>query len=148
MGGHRKIGKLRWSAPYTIREIGVNGLTSGASLLSFPGKVYAKCLEKRCREIIEPQLEDTQCRFRAGHSTADQFSTLQKIFEKSSECGKDFYSCFVDLLKVYHYATKNFLCRGWDVFWIIFGRWIRIWRLVSPAVRIFQDIYNIIYIFL
>jgi len=22
----------------------------------------------------------------------------------------------------YHYATKNFLCRGWDVFWIIFGR--------------------------
>jgi len=86
------------------------------SLLSFPGKVYAKCLEKRCREIIEPQLEDTQCRFRAGHSTADQFSTLQKIFEKSSECGKDFYSCFVDLLKVYHYATKNFLCRGWDVF--------------------------------
>ena len=45
-----------------------------------------------------------------------------------------------------HYATKNFLCRGWDVFWIIFGSWIRIWRLVSPAVSIFQD--NIIYIFL
>ena len=47
-----------------------------------------------------------------------------------------------------HYATKNFLCRGWDVFWIIFGHWIRMWRLVSPAVSIFQDIYNIIYIFL
>ena len=44
--------------------------------------------------------------------------------------------------------NKNFSCRSWDVFWIIFGRWIRIWRLVSPAVSIFQDIYNIIYIFL
>jgi len=21
-----------------------------------------------------------------------------------------------------HFPTKNFLCRGWDVFWIIFGR--------------------------
>ena len=28
----------------------------GISLLSLPGKVYAKCLEKRYREIVEPQL--------------------------------------------------------------------------------------------
>ena len=58
---------------------------------------------------------------------------------------------FVPLSSIHYimdYATKNFLCRGWDVFWIIFGRCIRIWRLVSPAVSIFQDIYNIIYIFL
>ena len=26
----------------------------GISLLSLPGKVYAKCIEKRCREIVEP----------------------------------------------------------------------------------------------
>jgi len=36
---------------------------------------------KRCREIIEPKLEDTQCGFRAGHSTTDQIvSTLQQIW--------------------------------------------------------------------
>ena len=28
----------------------------GISLLSLPGKVYAKCLEKRCHEIVKPQL--------------------------------------------------------------------------------------------
>ena len=28
----------------------------GISLLSLPGKVYEKCLEKRCCEIVKPQL--------------------------------------------------------------------------------------------
>ena len=28
----------------------------------------------------------------------------------------------VELLDRLHYATKIFLCRGWDVFWILFGR--------------------------
>ena len=43
----------------------------GISLLSLPGKVYAKFLEKRCREIVEPQLQDAQCGFRPGRSTID-----------------------------------------------------------------------------
>ena len=30
----------------------------GISLLSFPGKVYAKCLERKCQEIVESKLED------------------------------------------------------------------------------------------
>ena len=25
------------------------------SLLSLPGKVYVKCLERKCREIVEPK---------------------------------------------------------------------------------------------
>jgi len=29
------------------------------SLLSIHGKAYAKCFEKRCREIIKPKLDDT-----------------------------------------------------------------------------------------
>jgi len=48
-------------------------------------------------------------------------------------------------LNHYHYATKNFLCWGWDVFWIIFGRWIRICRLVSPAVSILGYLQYYIY---
>ena len=35
----------------------------GISLLSLPGKVYAKCLERKCREIVESKLEDDQCIF-------------------------------------------------------------------------------------
>ena len=34
------------------------------SLISVPGKVYAKCLKKKCREIVEPKLTDAQCGFR------------------------------------------------------------------------------------
>ena len=36
----------------------------GISLISVPGKVHAKCLEKKCREIVEPKLTDAQCGFR------------------------------------------------------------------------------------
>ena len=53
------------------------------SLFSLPGKVYAKCLEKKCREIVESKLKDGQCGFRPGCSTTDQIFTLKQIFEKS-----------------------------------------------------------------
>ena len=79
----------------------------GISLLNLPGKVYVKCLEKRCREIVEPQFQDAQCRFRPGKSTMDQIFALQQIFEKSWEYAKELCrpcnknTCFVDLEKAY-----------------------------------------------
>ena len=48
------------------------------SLLTLSGKVYSYCLEKRCHEIIELALEDTQCGFRPGHSTTDM--VVARIF--------------------------------------------------------------------
>ena len=51
----------------------------GISLLSLPWKVYAKCLERKCREIEEMP----------GRSTTDQIFTPKQIFEKSWEYGKD-----------------------------------------------------------
>ena len=71
----------------------------GISLLSLPGKVYAKCLERKCREIVESKLEDVQCGFRPGRSTTDQIFTLKQIFEKFWEYGKDLFACFADLEK-------------------------------------------------
>ena len=71
----------------------------GISFLSLPGKVYAKCLERKCREIVESKLEDGQCGFRPGRSTTDQIFTLKQIFEKSWEYGKDLFAFFVDLEK-------------------------------------------------
>ena len=44
---------------------------------------------------------DSKCGFRPGRSTTDQNFTLEKIFEKSWEYGKDVYICFVDLVKSY-----------------------------------------------
>ena len=55
----------------------------GISLLSLPGKVYAKCLERKCQEIVESNLEDGQCGFCAGRSSTNQIFTLKQIFEKS-----------------------------------------------------------------
>ena len=73
----------------------------GISLLSLPGKVYAKCLDRKCREIVESKLEDGQCGFRPDRSTTDQIFTLKQIFEKSWEYGKDLFACFVNLEKAY-----------------------------------------------
>jgi len=80
------------------------------SFFSLPGKVYAKCVEKRCVEIIEPKLDDTLCVFRPGRINTDQIFTLQQIFEKSWEWVKYAYACFVDFKKYYHYRllVKSF----------------------------------------
>ena len=48
----------------------------GISLFSLPEKVYAKCLKKRCREIVKPQLQNAQCGFCSGRFTVDQIFTL------------------------------------------------------------------------
>ena len=79
----------------------------GISLLSLPGKVYAKCLERNCREIVESKLEDGQCGFRPGRSTTDQIFTLKQIFEKSWEYGKDLFACFIDLEKAYNRVPRD-----------------------------------------
>ena len=79
----------------------------GISLLSIPGKVYARCLERRCREVVENQLEDEQCGFRPGRSITDQIFTLRQIFEKSWEYAKDVYACFVDLEKAYDRVPRD-----------------------------------------
>jgi len=39
----------------------------------------AKCLEKRCREVIESKLNDIQCVFRPGRCTTDHISLSSKI---------------------------------------------------------------------
>ena len=79
----------------------------GISLLSLPGKFYAKCLERKCREIVESKLEDGQCGFYPGRSTMDQIFTLKLIFDKSWEYGKDLFACFVDLKKAYDRVPRN-----------------------------------------
>ena len=71
----------------------------GISLLNLPEKVHAKCLERKCREIVESKLQNSQCGFCPGRSTTDQVFTLKQIFEKSWEYGKDLLACFVDLAK-------------------------------------------------
>ena len=69
----------------------------GITLLSLPGTIFARVIERRCREIVEPQIQDTQCGFRAGRGTTDQIFTLQQAMEKSWEYNKPVYAAFIDL---------------------------------------------------
>ena len=67
----------------------------------------AKCIEKWCREITEPNLNDVQCGFHPGRSTTDQIFTLNQIFKKSWEHAKDVYTCFIDLEKAYDRVPRE-----------------------------------------
>ena len=86
----------------------------GISLRSLPGKVCAKCLERKCRQIVESKLEDSQRGFHPGCSTMDPIFTLKQIFEKSWEYGKNIFACFVDLEKAYNRVSRDKL---WKVSW-------------------------------
>ena len=68
--------------------------------------MYAKCLERKCREIVESKLEDGLCGFRRGRRTYQIF-TLKQIFEKFWEYGKDLFACFVDLEKAYDLVSRD-----------------------------------------
>ncbi|CAF1534892.1 unnamed protein product [Adineta ricciae] len=84
----------------------------GITLLSLPGKVFARIIERRCRQIVEPQIQENQCGFRAGRSTVDQIFTLQQTIEKSWEYAKPIYALFIDLEKAYDRVPRNIL---WNV---------------------------------
>ena len=86
----------------------------GISLPSFPGKEYAKSLEKRCHEKFEPKLENTQCVFRPGRNNTEKNFHSPANFEKSWEHAKDVYACFSDLDKSYDRFPREKL---WEVLW-------------------------------
>ena len=76
----------------------------GIFLISVPDKVYAKCHEKRCREIVEPKLTDAQYGFRP---IMHQIFALHQIFEKWWEYAKEVNACFVDLEKAYDRIPRD-----------------------------------------
>ena len=73
----------------------------GITLLSLPGKVYSKVLERRVKPIVEPRIEEEQCGFRPGRGTTDQLFTLAGVLEGAWEYNLPFHMCFVDLEKAY-----------------------------------------------
>jgi len=65
----RKIGKFGWSSPCTKRQTGRMQSLPKHLFLGLPEKVNAKCLEKRCHEIVEPKLNDARRGLRPCLST-------------------------------------------------------------------------------
>ena len=71
----------------------------GITLLSLPGKVYSRVLEKRLWPIVEPQIQEEQCGFHPGRGPVDQLFTLAGLLAGAWEFAHPVYMCFVDLEK-------------------------------------------------
>ncbi|KAK3557566.1 hypothetical protein QTP70_030495, partial [Hemibagrus guttatus] len=70
-------------------------------LLSLPGKVYSRVLERRVRPLVEPWIQEEQCGFRLCRGTLDQLYTLHRVLEGSWEFAQHVHLCFVDLEKAF-----------------------------------------------
>ncbi|GAA6082711.1 uncharacterized protein LOC111191400, partial [Tachysurus ichikawai] len=86
----------------------------GITLLSLPGKVYARVLERRIRPIVEPRIQEEQCGFRPGRGTLDHLYTLARLLEGSWEFAQPVHMCFVDLEKAFDCVPRGDL---WGVLW-------------------------------
>ena len=82
------------------------------SVLFLSGKACAKCLEKRCCEIVKPQFQDAQCGFHPCRPTMDQIFAFKQVFEKLWGYAKKVYACFVEFKKAYDYVPRDKL---WEV---------------------------------
>ena len=103
----------------------------GITLLSLPGKVYARVLERRIRPIVEPRIQEEQAGFRPGRGTLDQLYTLRQVLEGSWEFAHPVHMCFVDLEKAFDRVPRGVL---WGV--------LREYGVRGPLLRAVRSLYD------
>ncbi|MEJ4486828.1 reverse transcriptase family protein [Enterococcus faecium] len=101
------------------------------TLLSLPGKVYSRVLERRVRLIVEPRIQEEQCGFRPGRGTLDQLYTLHRVLEGSWEFAQPVHMCFVDLEKAFDCVPRGIL---WEV--------LREYGVGGPLLGAVRSLYN------
>ena len=101
------------------------------SLLSVAGKVLVMILEKRMREIIEPQLAEGQCGFRRGRGTVDQIFVTRMISEMAVQHRVMLYASFVDLSKAFDSVPRD---KMWDM--------LRQLGIPEKLIRLVQELYR------
>ncbi|KAK3514042.1 hypothetical protein QTP70_002494 [Hemibagrus guttatus] len=105
----------------------------GITLLSLPGKVYSRVLERRVRPYsgTKPRIQEEQCGFRPSRGTLDQLYTLHRVLEGSWEFAQPVHMCFVDLEKAFNCVPRGIL---WEVLWEYGVR--------GPLLRAVRSLYN------
>ncbi|KAK3516227.1 hypothetical protein QTP70_006372 [Hemibagrus guttatus] len=103
----------------------------GITLLSLPGKVYSRVLERRVRPLVEPRIQEEQCGFHPGRGTLDQLYTLHRLLEGSWEFAQPVHMCFVDLEKAFDRVPRGIL---WEVLWE--------YRVRGPLLRAVRSLYS------
>ena len=79
----------------------------GITLLSSPGKVYSRVLERRVRLLVEPRIQEEQFGFHPGRGTQNQPYTPVKVLEGAWECAQPVHIYFMDLEKAYDHVLKE-----------------------------------------
>ena len=58
-------------------------------------------LQARLQQCMNCEFPDVQARFRKGRGTRDQIANIRWIIEKTRECQKNIYYCFIDYTKAF-----------------------------------------------
>ena len=83
----------------------------GISLLSIPGKVFAKILDARMRQVTEGQVMEEQAGYRVGRGCRDQIFVMRQLAEKTIEKDGKMYAAFIDQEKAYDKVWREDMWR-------------------------------------
>ena len=73
----------------------------GISLLDVVGKVIARLLQDRLKQVAEEELPESQCGFRKGRGCTDMTFVARQLVEKAWEHEAKIFLLFIDLKKGY-----------------------------------------------
>ena len=81
----------------------------GIALLSVPGKVFCRVIQRRLAQRAEHLLRESECGVRKGRGCIDQVFALRVLAEKAREYNTPLYLSFVDLRKAYDSVNREAL---------------------------------------
>ena len=86
----------------------------GISLMSIVGKVFARVLNERVKEVTGDKVMDEQGGFRSGRGCCDQIFAVKQMVKKTIEKDRKMYMAFVDLEKAYDNVSREKLWKVLD----------------------------------